>query len=405
VVQTAREHGVVKDRLRLKDATHVFAHIAVPSALELVAQVRDKVLAAAKPFAPDLVAGERINLEMLRESTTSLPPAERLLTRVSQLRDMLAWIDELAAPEDAADNRQWQTFCARRDLAHKILEEQEDPQAGDRTRSVIDPDARRAKHGEWFDGYLVDLTVDPDSEIITQINVLPGNGDEAADALQLIQQEEAAHGNDIEALSIDSIGFNGPMLRELEDPEGPAVEVFVPPVKQKESSLFTPTDFVEDRDAGTVTCPAGQTSCGRQRDKRDHAMIYVFKQPTCAGCPLLSQCMVRLPQKVGRSVRKNDYESEYRRARQKATSPEYKAVRREHMKVERKLGEVMNCHGGRRPRVRGQPKVLCAELMAGTVTNIKRLVHLLCAPKAETCLSQAGLPLRLRKTGRPGGFS
>ena len=33
VVRTAREHGVVKDRLRIKDATHVIADVAVPTAL------------------------------------------------------------------------------------------------------------------------------------------------------------------------------------------------------------------------------------------------------------------------------------------------------------------------------------------------------------------------------------
>ena len=116
-------------------------------------------------------------------------------------------------------------------------------------------------------------------------------------------------------------------------------------------------------------------------------MIYFFPQNTCATCPLVSSCMAKVPQKAwGRSVRKNDYESEYRRARQKATTPEYQAVRQEHSKVERKLGEVMNCHGGRRPRFRGQGKVLYAELMACTVTNIKRLVRLLCAQKAEPCL-------------------
>lgn len=47
VVHVAREHGVVKDRLRIKDATHVIANIAVPSAIALVAQTREKLLAAA----------------------------------------------------------------------------------------------------------------------------------------------------------------------------------------------------------------------------------------------------------------------------------------------------------------------------------------------------------------------
>jgi hypothetical protein len=91
VVHTAREHGVVKDRLRIKDATHVIGNMAVPTALALVAQTRDKLLAAAEPFAPLLVEGERVNLQMLREATQAQKPAERLTTRVAQLREMLVW--------------------------------------------------------------------------------------------------------------------------------------------------------------------------------------------------------------------------------------------------------------------------------------------------------------------------
>lgn len=217
VVQTAREYGVVKDRLRLKDATHVLGNIAVPSALALVAQIRDKLLSAAEPFAPQMVEGERVNLEMLREASKGLNPKEKLVTRVAQLRENLVWADTLTPPKQAETNRAWQLFLVQRDLAHKILEDQEHPTAGDRTISVTDPEARNGKHGDWYDGYLVDVLMDPDSELVTSLNVLPASGDEAADALELIYGEEAAHGNQIESLSIDGVGFNGPLLRELED--------------------------------------------------------------------------------------------------------------------------------------------------------------------------------------------
>jgi len=386
VVHHAREHGVVKDRLRLKDATHVIANIAVPTALALVAQTRDKLLAAAEPFASLMVEGERVSLEMLRETTKGLKPEDRLATRVAHLREMLAWVDEVTPPDDAENNRLWQTFLAQRDLAHKILYDQEHPEAGDRTRSTTDPEARRARHGQWYDGYMVDVSMDADSEMITQINVLAANGDEAADSAELIRQEEAAHGNDVQAVSIDGVGFNGPALRELEDPEGLAVNVFTPPSEEKESKIFTPQDFVEDEERKTATCPAGQTSRYRRRDQHDHGWVYQFTRQTCDDCPLLSQCMTHPPEgKYGKAIRKNDYHAEYRRARQKATTAEYAAVRREHPKVERKLGEVMNRHGGRRARYRGRGKVLIQELMACTAANVKRLVRLACAPEATIC--------------------
>jgi len=362
----------------------VIGNMAVPTALALVAQVRDKLLAAAEPFEPLLVEGEQVNLDTLRETTKSLKPAERLASRLAQLREMLIWADKMIPPEAAETNRAWQAFLAQRDLAHTILDDQEHPDAGDRTLSTTDSDARRAKHGEWFDGYLLDILIDADSEIITQINTLPGNGDEAADAVELIRQEEAAHGNDVEAISIDGAGFNGAVLRALEDPDDLDLDAYVPPGKEPETGLFTPKDFEEDAEQGELICPAGHRSKYRQRDNKKHTTVYRFDASVCRACPLMGRCLKASPQKAfGRTVRKTDYQVEYQRARDKATTEEYAAVRGEHMKVERKLGEVMNCHGGRHARYRGRWKVLIQELMACTATNVKRLVRLMCAPNAE----------------------
>ncbi len=382
VVGMARGQGLVRDRLRIKDATHVIANIAIPTTLGLVAQTRDKLLAAAEPFDPTRVEGERINIELLRESTKGQADPERLLRRVTHLREMLAWIDELAAPEDASTDRRWQRLLEQRKLAHKILNDQEKPNGGDKTVSTVDPEARRGKHGDWYDGYSLDIIIDADSELITQINVLAANGEEAMDAIDLVRQEEAAHGNDIESLSIDGAGFHGPMLRELEDPEGLAINTFVPPKTEPVSDTFGPDDFVENDEGTAVTCPAGETSRYRERDSKDRVTIHRFAVQTCKACPLVSQCMTNPPKRHGRKVRKNDYQKEYQRVREKATTEAYLSVRAEHPRVERKLGEIANRHGGRRARYHGLGKILIQELMASTATNIKRIVRLLHAPEA-----------------------
>ncbi len=384
VVRTARELGFVKDRLRIKDATHVIGNLAVPTALALVAQTRDKLLSAAELFAAEMVEGERVNLEMLREATKSLAPTERLVTRLAQLREMLLWIDAVSEPPDAQANRFWERFLTQRDLAHKILSDKEHPGAGDRTLSTTDPDVRCGKHGAWFDGYLMDILVDADSEIITQVNVLAANGNEAADAIDLLQMEEAAHGNDVQAISIDGAGFSGPLLRQLQDPDGLNVDTYVPTPQEQPSDegLFGPRDFIEDTAQGTVTCPAGQTSSKRFYDKQKQAVIYRFAATTCQQCPLADRCMKKAAVSHGRTVTKSDYQAEHERARKKTQTPEYHAVRREHPKVERKLGEIMNRHGGRRARYRGQAKVLIQQLMACMATNVKRIVRLACAPIA-----------------------
>jgi len=383
VIAYAREQGLVKDRLRLKDASHVIANIAVPSTLALVAQIRDQLLAAAETFDSLRVAGERVNIDVLRQTTEGQNNEQRLVARVTQLREILMWIDELAAPAAAEEHPAWQALVQKRQLAHKILADQEHPEAGDRTLRTVDAEARCGKHGDWYDGYTIDVMLDPDSRLFTELNLLPAGGNEAADAVSLIRQEEESHGNDVEALSMDGAGFNGPMLRELEDPDGLAVDTIVPPPKEPDSETFTADDFVTDAETGQVRCPAGQTSSHRERDDAKNGWVHHFPRKTCEACPLLGRCMKHPPRgSYGRKVRKNDYEPEYRRARQKVGTATYKEVRAKHPMIERKLGEMLNRHGGRRARYWGTPKILIQELMAALATNVKEMVRWLCAPTA-----------------------
>lgn len=245
-----------------------------------------------------------------------------------------------------------------------------------------------------------------DSGIITQINVLEAGGDEAQDAVDLVRAEQAAQGNQIEGLSIDGAGFNGQMLRELEGAaaedtttEAPApdgnpgigVTVYVPPKAEPSSNRFTPADFTSKADGTAVTCPAGQTSRYHQRDTGRHAEIFRFPRSACEACPLQAQCVAKLGKgPFGRSVTKNDYEAEYERARQRAKSDEFAAVRREHPAVERKLNELMNHHGGRRARYWVRAKVHVQQLMTGFVVNTKRFLCLLATLRADLTAIPAG---------------
>ena len=383
LIAKAREQGLVKDRLRLKDASHVIANIAVPSTLALVAQMRDLLLAAAETFDPLRVAGERVNIDVLRQTTAGQNNEQRLLARVTHLREILMWVDELAPPALADEHPAWQALVQKRQLAHKILADREHPKDGDRTVSLVDPEARCGKHGQWYDGYVLDISLDADSRLITELNVLSAGGDEAADAITLVRQEEETHGNDVKALSMDGAGFNGPMLRELEDPDGLAVDVIAPPQREPASEFFAPDDFVPDAETGRLRCPAGVTSTHRERDEGQHGWIHRFPRKACEACRLLGRCMKNPPRgHYGRKVRKNDYEAEYRRARQKVGTAAYQEVRAEHPLVERKLGEMLNRHGGRRARYWGTAKVLIQELMAALATNVRQIVSWFCAPTA-----------------------
>ena len=295
LVAQARQAGLVKDRLRLKDASHVVANIAVPTTLKLVAQIRDRLLAAVEPFDFSWVEGQRIEVHLLRERSKDQTDEARLVARVTHLRELVAWAEQLPQPAEeethTVPGSAWEKLQQTLALARKILQDRDQPNATRKTLSVNDSEVRRGKHGEYYDGYLTDILMDAESGLITQINVLEAGGDEARDAVCLVLAEQAAHGNQIEGVSIDGAGFHGEVLRTLEgaadaDSEtgaaaeanapGLGVKVYVPPKAEPTNGRFTSVDFPLNEDGSAVTCPAGQTSRYCQRDTGRHATIFRF---------------------------------------------------------------------------------------------------------------------------------
>lgn len=381
VLGQARELGLVKDRLRLKDATHIIANIAIPSTIRLVAEMRDQLLDAAEPFAREEVKREWDHADVVCSCSEDLPDTERLVRRVHHLRSVLLWADELPASAAfragaAADQEKLRAALT---LAHKVLADREDPQASDKVISVHDPDARCGKHGEFFDGYLVDVTMDADSELLTGMNVLPANGNEGGDAAYLIEQEERVHDNDVEAISIDGAGYRGPVLRALTDPEGLHLQVFTPPTERTPLTVFSSEEFTLSDDRKTLTCPAGETTKSYERNTNDTGVKFRFSKKQCGGCALRERCLAD-PNTKSRTVVKNEYEAEYKAAQAQAQTQEYAQVRKEHPAIERKLSELVRRHDLRNARYRGLSKVLRQALLTGIAVNLKRMVKLQTPP-------------------------
>jgi hypothetical protein len=299
------------------------------------------------------------------------------------LRQIVAWADQLTndlGPLPQEVSPACRAFADALALAHKLLADREDPDGGDRVVSIQDVDARRAKHGTYFTGYLLDVALDADSQIITALDLLPANADEAADATALIRHEETIHGNDVQILSLDKIGFRGELLREWQNPDGLGLEVVVPPIHVEPTSYFTAEDFTHAAEAKTLTCPGGVSTQRHTRNRVDTGWNYTFPRDHCARCPLQARCLKQLAKANGRIVVVNDYAAEYRAARQKTATPGYRQVRREHRAIERKLAEVVRQHDGRWARYRGRACNRLQYLLAGLVINVKRMVRLLLKP-------------------------
>ncbi len=285
-------------------------------------------------------------------------------------------------PHPVATAEQVAAFSAALEVAHKVLNDRE-PGATDKLLALTDSDARTGKHGDYYDGYLLDVSLEADSELICALDVLPANGDEGANAIPLIMSEEHVHGNDIASLSIDRIGYRGDLLATLsDDANGPQLTVYVPPLEwlPPAPELFQPAAFLLNDARDEVRCPGGATTRTRKRAERGHGWRFAFSIPQCRACSVRAQC-VKPDAQRGRTVIKSDYEAQYQRARQRAQTAAYHAVRREHPRIERKLAELVHWHAGRRVRYRGRLRVKIQYVLTALVVNCKRMVKLLSLPR------------------------
>jgi len=264
--------------------------------------------------------------------------------------------------------------------------------AKDRIISTVDPDARHGHKtsARGFDGYKGHVAVDPDSELIVSAHVTAGNvGDgQAVDALLASElaladedpgsDEEPPAGSDQppstfddQRLSVygDSAYGAGSVLDTLEQAD---VEIMCKvQAPNAPGGRFAKDAFDIDLDAGTVTCPAGQTAPLRQI-KDGHIAHFAA---ACQGCPLAERCTTS---PSGRSIHVGVYEQQLARARARQTDPAWKAdYTATRPKVERKISHLMRRrHGGRRARVRGHSKVDADFSLLAAAVNLARLATL-----------------------------
>jgi transposase len=250
--------------------------------------------------------------------------------------------------------------------------------APDRVISTVDPEARHGHKtsARGFDGYKGHIAIDPDSEIITQVEVTAGNAGDAsaaevlvADLLASTTEERKADETKSEVYGDASYG-TADLVEKLEA-AGIEPNVKVQPPTAREGK-FAQDDFAIDLKSNEVRCPAGIRV--RLHVLKDGSSVAAFDS-NCGYCPLQAQCT---DSERGRTIRvhpKHDTLDRHRkRQRHAAWKKQYRATR---PKVERKIAHLMRRrHGGRRARVRGQQRVRQDFSMLAASVNLARLAAL-----------------------------
>jgi len=272
--------------------------------------------------------------------------------------------------------------------------------AKDRVISTVDPEARHGHKtsSKGFDGYKGHLSLDPDSEFITNTAVSAGNAGDSSVAENLIDDLVDTDPAASEAASSGegdpSVGCEPePSLADEEESERPKVYgdaaygsgEFLSYLEQEgiesgcktqppsnRDSLFPKSHFEVDLDAETVTCPAGLSAPIRRNAAGEGIACF---GDACADCPLRAECTKA---SRGRTIRVGPHERLLAEARQRQQDPDWAAdYRATRPKVERKIGHLMRRrHGGRRARVRGQTKVDADFNLLAAAHNLARLAVL-----------------------------
>ena len=222
----------------------------------------------------------------------------------------------------------------------------------DRMVSVHDPEMRHGHKSKRkrFDGHKAAVVVDTDTQLITAVDVLPGNAPDNLGALELVEQSEAS----VDVPVVETMG-------DTAYGDGGTRQALV--------------------DAGRKTCPAGQITCtivpaGKRTDSTGtvhRLQAFRFEAAVCWACPLRSQCIAARGRK-GRQVLIHPQEALLQEARALQQSADYDQYRRRRVVAEHRLARLEQL-GIRQARYFERVKAKFQLYLAATVANLTLLAN------------------------------
>ena len=245
----------------------------------------------------------------------------------------------------------------------------------DRMMSVHDPEMRHGhkSSSRRFDGHKAAIVVDTDSQLITDVEVLPGNAPDNLGALELVERSEANTGVPVEEALGDAAYGDGNTRQAFAD----AGRTLIARVPGRPNRTHLPKeDFLIDLESGTCTCPAGNVTrhlrpSGTRTDPtgRIHRLQgFRFDAAVCGACPLRPQCVAGSPG-VGRTVQLHPQEALLQQARTLQQSEAFAGYRRWRVVVEHRLARLVQL-GIRQARYFGRTKTRFQLYLAATVANL-----------------------------------
>lgn len=345
--------GAIRRLLTLLAKTDATIKAAIEAALH-----RDDYARSGKPAIDwdDEASRSALVDELVRDALAALGVLEgkELSGEVADAAELLATVAGQDVYEDDDGN-----FRIRKGVAK------------DRIISVVDPDARHGHKSKsrHFDGYQAHVAFDPETELVTEIEVAPGSTHEAELSRDLLPELDE---DDAEVTVVaDSAYGSGTNLKALQDA---GTKTIIKVQRDKNSwGGFPKSAFAIDLEARTATCPAGVTT-NNYISYKDGGGAFRFPTEACASCALRSQCTSATSR--GRSITFGPHEQLLSETRVFQQTKEFKAIyNTKRPTVERVIYRMVR-NGGRKARYRGRVKVGEQIRLKAASENIVRMLRL-----------------------------
>jgi hypothetical protein len=229
-----------------------------------------------------------------------------------------------------------------------------------------------------FDGHKAAIAVEPLSQIITAVDILPGNASDSTNVLDLLAATERSTGARVDK-TIGDCAYGDGATRQTFADAGRTLVAKVPAPPRDEP--FHKAQFHIDLEKNSVTCPAGHTTTNwahataqATRGRPEPVLVKHFHFPAslCNSCPFVARC-VKSKKGAGRVIALHPQEHLLQQARAYQATDAFIEDKRLRQAAEHRLARLCQL-GIRQARYVGRAKTKLQLLLAATVANLVRLV-------------------------------
>lgn len=246
--------------------------------------------------------------------------------------------------------------------------------------NTTDPDSAIACKGslEPRSRYKTHRAIDDAHGVITATEITPGDVEENAKLMDLVEQHENNTGTKVETVVADkqygtADNFRTCHERGITSHMG---DMLAPQLnKGSREGIFGPEDFIYNSEKDIYTCPAGQMLTRRKHKRQRKAYEYACSMAVCKACKLRSQC-TKAVGGIARSVKRhyNQEAVDAGRAQSQTIAAKRDRLKRKWL-MEGSFADAANNHGLKRSRWRRLWRQKIQDYMIASVQNIRILLR------------------------------